>query len=58
MTHGYEWLFEYDYVDLGDYYTDIEDWMDIDTAISEDWAELESIWPEGDNDNDSFWDDI
>ncbi len=57
MTHGYEWLFEYDYEDLDDYYTDIEDWMDIDTAISEDWSELESLWPDDGGDNDSFWDD-
>lgn len=47
MTHGYEWLFEYDFVDLDDYYVDIDYYTeDIDISISEDWAEIENIYNE------------
>jgi hypothetical protein len=45
MTHGYE-FFDYDYVDLGDYYADIEDWADWETGISEDWHEIAEIYDE------------
>jgi len=49
MTHGYE-FFAYDYVDLEDYYTDLDDFIDIDMAISEDWAEIEQIYNEYEDD--------
>lgn len=45
MTHGYEWLFEYDMVDLDDYYTDVEDFA-WDESISEAWDEIDKIYDE------------
>ncbi len=41
MTHGYE-FFDFDYVDLDDYYLDIEDFMDF--VIDSEWAEIDGIY--------------
>jgi len=50
MTHGYE-FFDYEYVDLSDYYSDLEDFLDWDTGISEDWSEIQSIYDEYETDD-------
>ena len=55
MTHGYE-FFEYDYVDLDDLYTDLEDFYDWETGISEDWQAIADIYEEYEGSDDwSEW---